>query len=300
MRIDLFWNNLSQSIVRGSSYGAFLLPLLFAACANENLDQSQELGPLRILALKASTPEVTIGTASTSITPWVSDFTHGGDAGRSWSFSWATCPDPGIPYGAEPRCDASTIIQQGSGTIAAGTLLAANAYTSPLPAITITIPNATTSFWTNRNAISQSNGVPLIFQFTLNAGSETTTGFRRILVTSKVIGLNSNPNLTDITVDGASIAGGGGSLPLVEKEILPVLGGGSQESYSLITTNGTILSKNESLTVSWFTTAGEFQFDRTDTSTSNTWTPPSSGTPRAILFLRDDRGGVSDPLSIGF
>ena len=156
-------------------------------------------------------------------------------------------------------------------------------------------------FWTSRTSVEKTNGVPLIFEFTLTAGSDTTTAIRRILITSRTSGLNTNPTLSDVTLGGSSVAGLGGALPATEQDLTPVLGAGSAESYSVITQTGTTLNKTENLTVSWFTTSGEFQFNRTDGTSSNTFTPPTDGsTPKALLFLRDDRGGVSDALTIGF
>ncbi|MEN9722739.1 MAG: hypothetical protein RJB38_725 [Pseudomonadota bacterium] len=293
MLIDLFSNK---------RQGAFLALFLLSGCGSDLLDESQELGPLRVLALIASSPEVNMGTASTSITPWVSDFTQG--ATRSgYSYSWATCPDPGIAYGAAPQCStASTLESGGPVAIAPGTLTAGNAYTGVATgagAITINIPSSSSSFWTSRSLIEKTNGVALIFEFTLTTGTETARSFRRILVKSAGAS-NTNPLLTDVTVDSVSIAGATGSFPSTEKKLAPIIGAGSQESYTTLTTAGTVLNKTETLTVSWFTTAGEFQFNRTDSSSSNRFTPPESGAPKGLVFLRDDRGGVSAPITIGF
>ncbi len=280
---------------------AALTLVTLSACGNDNLDETQQLGPLRVLALIASSPEVNIGGGSVNITPWISDFDRGGEAGRSWSYSWKTCADSGIAFGAEPECSSDAVLQSGGPTtVAGGVLNLANAFTAPAVAsIAVTIPAATDAFWTTRNDLEKTNGVPLIFQFTLTAGSETVTSFRRILV--KAAGAsNTNPTLSGVTVDGASIAGGGGALPTTEKAVVPVIDAGSQQSYSVVTTNGTTLNKTEVLTVSWFTTLGEFQFNRTDGASENTFTPPDSGTPKAIVFLRDDRGGISAPVTIGF
>lgn len=63
-----------------------------------------------------------------------------------------------------------------------------------------------------------------------------------------------------------------------------------------------VTMRREALTVSWFTTAGAFDADRTsraedDTATTsdNGWTAPTTATPGVLIWavFRDDRGGVS-------
>jgi hypothetical protein len=61
-----------------------------------------------------------------------------------------------------------------------------------------------------------------------------------------------------------------------------------------------IVMQTESLRLAWFTTAGQFQFDatgrsstETETFTRNTWTAPSQAGPVHFwTVLRDDRGGI--------
>ncbi|HSO36553.1 MAG TPA: hypothetical protein VLT33_28705, partial [Labilithrix sp.] len=63
----------------------------------------------------------------------------------------------------------------------------------------------------------------------------------------------------------------------------------------------TIVTRRESLRVSWFTTAGSFDRDRTgrtaeepETFTENTWAAPDEARPvRLWVVLRDARGGVA-------
>jgi hypothetical protein len=196
-----------------------------------------------------------------------------------------TCPDPGIPYGAEPEC--SVTLNSGSGTITS--LNSANAYTALAQAgISITAPAEAAPFWTARTAIEQQNGVPLIFQITVTAGSDSVRAFRRINVTSRG---TRNPKPSAITAISPA------TLPTSEGKVSPVFSE-TADSYSVTTSDGTTISRTEKLTVSWYTTAGEFKFNRTDGASANTWTPPTSGSARVFLFLRDDRGGVSDAFSL--
>jgi hypothetical protein len=74
------------------------------------------------------------------------------------------------------------------------------------------------------------------------------------------------------------------------------------ESYALFdVANQVITTRRESLRVSWFTTAGTYERDRSgrtedepETFTENTWTAPDEARTSHLSFvLRDSRGGVS-------
>ena len=74
------------------------------------------------------------------------------------------------------------------------------------------------------------------------------------------------------------------------------------ETYALFDVqNEAVVTKRESLRVSWFTTAGTYDHDRTgrtelepETFTENVWTAPDdAGTSHLSFVLRDARGGVS-------
>ncbi|MBU6376406.1 MAG: hypothetical protein KGQ59_10450, partial [Bdellovibrionales bacterium] len=87
--------------------------------------------------------------------------------------------------------------------------------------------------------------------------------------------------------------------PSSEQPLTPVLGS-TADNYTVISSTGETLNRTEKLTVSWFTTDGEFEFSRTDAASSNKWTPPQTGTPRGLVIFRDDRGGMSAPIQVGF
>jgi hypothetical protein len=290
----------SGSAARGGSRGirgAFLAIALFslAACGNDNLDESQQLGPLRVLALIADRPEVTIDDATpVIITGWISDYDKGGEPGRSLTYSYASCPDPGVAYGVEPRCPDDSRISFGGGSIDGTQLTSVNAYTAA--AFTQGVPIPTTAFapwnlyWSSRTAAEKANGVAILVTFTISSGTEQTTAFRRITVTTRTgAALNQN----SLAITGISPA----TLPTSEGKVSPTLVA-TADNYSVTTSNGTVVNRTEKLTVSWYTTAGEFKFNRTDGSSANTWTPPDNGTAKVFLFLRDDRGGVSDAFSL--
>lgn len=285
----------SSPWIRSLVLGLALLGL--AGCGNNNLDESQQLGPLRVLALVAALPETTFDPAGSSVlvTAWVSDYDKGGQPGRSLQYGYAVCPDPGIAYGVEPRCPTATLLSSEDGIpIDGSSMTSLNAYTAPVFTRNIPIPPTTNPswnlYWSSKTAAEKSNGVAILVTFTISSGTEETTAFRRITITTRTgAALNQN----SLAITGITPA----SLPTTEGKISPTLVA-TADNYSVTTSDGTVVNRTEKLTVSWYTTAGEFKFNRTDGASANTWTPPGSGTPKIFLFLRDDRGGVSDAFSL--
>jgi hypothetical protein len=273
-----------------------LASLLLGGCGNDNLDESQQLGPLRVLALVADRPEVTIDDATpVSITAWISDYDKGGQPGRSLQYDYAVCPDPGIAYGVEPRCPTATRLSFGDSVpIDVSPMTSLNAYTAALFTQAVIIPTTAVApwnlYWSSKTAAEKSNGVALLVTFRISSGSEETTAFRRITITTRS-GAALNQNSLAITGITPS------SLPTSEGKVSPNLAA-TADNYTITTSDGTVVNRTEKLTVSWYTTAGEFKFNRTDGGSANTWTPPTSGTAKVFLFLRDDRGGVSDAFSL--
>jgi hypothetical protein len=273
-----------------------LLPLFALGCANENLPSSQELGPLRVLGLIADKPEANEGD-TVQVIPIISDFSAASTSGpRTLAYSWKFCADPGVALGVTPSCS-GTLIGSGSGSITVSeaplTTLPFSGKASSDP-INLTIPAGVLAAISPEQA---SNGVPLVFTFELSAGSEVTRAFRRIIVTTRTgAQLNTPVSLTSLS---GLTSGSPSTFPTTEAKLTPVLAS-SAETYTVISTTGENLTRTEKLTVSWFTTAGEFEFSRTDGSSPNTWTPPESGTALGLIILRDDRGGVSDPITIGY
>lgn len=286
MRIDLCWN---RTIIGAGLVAAGLL----GSCGNDNLPKPQKLGPLRVLGLISSNPEINDGTSTPiTITPVISDTTGAGS--RSIAFSWKVCPDPGVALGISPACT-STLLSSGSGSIAVtDPPLTTAPYSGATTTFGFTLP---TNLLSGVAASQASNGVAVLVTYDLTAGSETTSSFRRIIVTSRST-LNTNVSITSIAgLSGAGTPGSG--FPASETDLTPSLGS-TADSYTVISSTGETLTRTEKLTVSWFTTDGEFEFSRTDGSNSNKWTPPTGGTPRGLAILRDDRGGMSTPFTIGF
>jgi hypothetical protein len=270
--------------------------LALAACGSDALPKPQELGPLRVLGLSADKPEANEGDAVT-ITPIVSDYSYASESGaRALDYAWEFCADPGIAFGASPICG-STILS-GSGSIPASEApLNTPIFSGAVEAarqISVTVPAGILAAVSSAQA---SNGVALLFTYTLSAGSDSARAFRRIIVTSRTgAALNGPVSISSIT---GLVAGTPLTFPTEKSDLTPVLAS-SAESYTVVSSTGATLTRTEKLTVSWYTTDGEFEFSRTDGDSSNSWTPPDSGTPLGLAILRDDRGAVSLPIEIGF
>ena len=114
---------------------------------------------------------------------------------------------------------------------------------------------------------------------------------------------NANPKLLPIEahVDGSAVSWDAiprGAHVLLRASWPPE----DAESYALFDMrNQAIVTRRESLRVSWFTTAGSFDRDRTgrtedeqETFTENTWSAPDDARTTHLWFvLRDSRGGLS-------
>lgn len=290
MRIDLCSSKSGVSLSRALMLGIF--SALASSCGSDNLPKPEKLGPLRVLGLIASTPEVAATGATVNIIPVISD-TDGGT--RILNYEWKSCLDPGVALGATPTCEGQTAISAPDSNTLNRTSTQLQNYpftgSATNDSYNVVIPG---TLLTAKTAFEKFNGIAVLVTFKLmvDGTSESTSAFRRILVRDTTLNptpLNSKP----ATPSGIT------SLPASETDLTPTLTETSQ-TYSVLSTTGAVLSRTEKLTVSWFTTDGEFEFSRTDGASSNKWTPPTSGSPVGLILLRDDRGGLSDPLTIGF
>ena len=111
-------------------------------------------------------------------------------------------------------------------------------------------------------------------------------------------------DLVDAVGDRQSLEGGTPSVPAgATVTVEASLGAGSEETFPVFDpVSQALLDQQESLSLSWFVTAGTFEHDRTGlaagdtaTTTSNRWTAPAQA-PATIylwLVLRDSRGGTA-------
>ncbi len=275
------------------------LLISLAGCGADDLPDYTRLGGLRILALRADTPEVNPG-ATVQVTAVVSDLPNSGSAGeRNLTFAAEGCIDPGVGLGASPSCAGRPDrVSLGAGAIP-GLGSPSNTFTGEAPALSVVIPPAILA---GRSPQAQYNGVAYLVFYTVTATDPSTgatsqlTSFRRILASTRAV-KNSNPVLNDVLAGNqgfqaylTGLSFGAGPISLV-----PALGSGSSESYTEKLEDGSDLPRQETLTTTWFLSDGDMKRFRTDADAPNTWTPPASKPSRpGLVFLvvtRDGRGG---------
>lgn len=252
---------------------------LLLSCNNEPIKVYSELNSLRILDIAVNTPEVnTFNSAVTiSVQPLISDV-NGGTASIDVTVDF--CLDPGIAFGAEARCDGSNALSQSF------TPNSAVQRTELGPSFSRSLVFPSTIF-DLASAAARFNGIAGLVTVTAVRGSESIRSFRRVLFSEKSSGLNSNPILTDILVNGSPWA-----LPAAKATLTAQISSGSAENYQFRTENGDLRSLVENLDISWFSSKGTFKNTRTDGDQSNEWTP-EVGSGVLVIVLRDGRGGSS-------
>ncbi len=269
----------------------FFVLYLVVGCSTDTFPKYIALTGLRVLALQASTPEISPGTAVT-ITPYISDINNAGP----WTYSAEGCFDPGISYGATPSCtdSATRTVFASSQTITSSLLTASNVYSNSVDSFTV--PAAQTALiHSGRSAIDTYNGVNYLVVYTIsNSSGEIVKSFRRIVVTdSSKSTKNSNPTTSDLLANGSTL----GTLSANSSYTLAAsYSATSAETYTYKDSSGTLVSATESLLTTWFITDGSMKYYRTSQGDSNTYTTPSSypssRKSSVIAVTRDSRGGV--------
>lgn len=259
---------------------------LFIACGGDDFPEQSELSGLRVLAITADTPEIN-NAATVTLTPLIS-FVDGGNT--TLDYSWEACPDPGIDFGAELNCDSSpaAVKLSGSSTFAmAG--LAANYYTGYATNISIAVPTAAFTYLGTLNSDIQYNGLDYVVIITYSdQGSDAQLKtVKRIKLSTKAGGdLNTNPSFGTIQNNGSNLV----AYPTSEGTFT-ISSPSNPQSYDLQTNVG-LRSFNEDMFISWYSSTGEYLFNRTDVGENNTFTP-SGSTGVFVAIYRDGRGGVA-------
>jgi hypothetical protein len=255
---------------------------LVASCSNSDLPDYFKLGSLRVLTIKATPSEVnpTSGPVNVTITPLVTDLAG---AGRALHYQLETCLDPGVSVGATPNCGADPAKTTQSGDLT----LSAPKFTEAVAALTVSVPQ---SVFSNRSAIERFNGVAYLvtYQVTTDSG-EVSKSFKRIIATERTP-VNVAPTISALQLsDGTAVT----SLPKTESTIIPILNG-SAESYNVKLSDGSLDTRTENLTTSWFVSDGSMKYSRTVGGNLNQYTPPESTTLPLfmVIVVRDNRGGT--------
>jgi hypothetical protein len=235
-----------------------LISLFFVSCGDDNFTERSKLGELRVLALSADTPEINSATTVT-LTPLIS-YVEGGDT--TLNYEWEACPDPGIDFGAEVSCDSSPAALKltGSGSFST-TALSGSFYTGNSDDILLSIPPDAFVYLSTLSSDLQYNGINYLFVFQLRDSGNTvsTKAIKRIKLSTKPTPeLNVNPSMGAIQFEGASLT----TYPDRKGE-MSVSSLSSSENYNEITNVG-LKAFSEKMYVSWFSSSGEFLYDRTD------------------------------------
>jgi hypothetical protein len=264
--------------MRALRYGlAAALALVAGGCTTHPDPPVSFIVGLRVLAVVADPPQVAPGaTSQLSILAVDTD-------GQPISAQWSRCTlAPRTGEAVNPGCvtGTSALVPIGSGL-----------------SIPFEMPQVTAA---DLGAPDASNGVyvPLVAQVT--AGAQAVMVVYRLRLADGQPP-NMNPEIASIDVIGA----GGASTPIDPATPFPVTAGeqltlsatlapGSAQTYTAV--DGT--TRTETITVSWFSTAGAFSVQKTGASQPNTVLDLSKDPPTAAgnidLFAvaHDERGGV--------
>ncbi|MDA8793809.1 hypothetical protein N9N67_11225 [Bacteriovoracaceae bacterium] len=267
-----------------------ILSLLFLLSCSEGMQKKYyRLEDLRILAMITDNPEVNSVQAIT-VTPIIS-YPDGGST--TLDISYEGCLDPGITYGEELDCDKGIADTRVSGTYTYNTSnLGTNSnYTGAVTPFSFTLPAINFVLLNSLTTKAAFNGIDYLIYITVidqNNSSQEIEVLKRIKLSSKTSGLNTNPTITGtIQADGVNLT----SYPSSKVE-LTVGGLSDPESYELETDVG-LETIEENMQVTWFTNAGSLQYTRSVNNDPNEYDPRSNSGGTIVAIYRDNRGGIT-------
>lgn len=255
-----------------------LILFLNSSCMDSDLPEYVKLDKLRILALEVDQPEVAAGSAVT-VTPYISA------VGATFPLSYTAkfCLDPSFGFGSEPTCEGL------AGPTSSGTINSISDNVGAVATVGVTVP-ASGVIFAGRSSQDQFNGIAYLMIYTVSDSSgQQVRGFRRIIVSSKPT-KNTNPVISNFLVNGSATATYPTSVSNLSLSLTPA----STESYQEQLTDGSQVTRTETLQTTWFITSGEVKFFRTLGSDSTEYTPASPVPSGAsiIAVTRDGRGGI--------
>lgn len=254
-----------------------LFSLMQTACMESDLPEYVKLDKLRVLALEVNTPEVDANTAVT-VTPYVS----GVGATFPLSYEAKFCLDPSFGFGAEPTCEGL------AGPTASGSIPSIADHVGAVATVAVTVP-ASGLIYAGRSLQDQFNGIPYLMIYTISDSSgQSVRAFRRILVSTKST-KNTNPVIQNFLVNGSATT----TYPTAVSDLSLSFSSGA-ESYLEQASDGSQVTRTETLQTTWFITSGEVNFFRTVGTDSTEYTPASPVPSGAsiIAVTRDSRGGI--------
>jgi hypothetical protein len=267
-----------------NSLCVFSLCITAVSCGNDDFPERSKLGGLRVLSISADTPEINASTTVT-LSPVIS-FVDGGNT--TLNYTWEACPDPGLDFGADVNCDSSAIAlkQTGSGTFNTSAL-SGSFFTGVATSISVPVSAGVFTYFSSLDSDLQFNGIDyiVVIKYKDQSSEAKIEVLKRIRLTSKTSGLNINPSFGSITFNNSALL----AYPTAEGDIT-ISSPSAAETYSRITNVG-LKSFSEEMYISWYSSSGEYLFNRTDVGEDNTFTPEGS-TGVFVAVYRDGRGGV--------
>jgi hypothetical protein len=258
------------------------MTLLLSCGCNSNFDKASHISGLRVLGVRAEPPEVAPG-ATTTLTPLIFD-----SVSETATIDWAFCTKSSGPSGPaiDPDClnneTAPYLVPLGSGLT-----------------ITATVPMLTLSDF---GAPDETEGVYLPVRARIRTPSDAIDAIYQLRIHLAPTVPNQNPTLTGL------FQGDGTAMPLDEKTPVPVQANGqlmlhsgftdaSKESYPILDSMMNVKMVPETLSLSWYASAGSFSDDSAGPDVPNTYTAdtnlPASGSAIDLFVVgRDDRGGI--------
>lgn len=278
----------------GSRRALALLLCAFGLGCSSNDDPASYVTGLRVLAIKAEPPDIAVGAAAT-VTALVSS-----DNGAAVDVVWQQCVDPPLSGDA---INLDCITQKSADflqTVGDGLSVVA---TMPAAAATLTRPDSSGGLY-----------LPLIARASAGADAVTASYLLRL---NQGMAANNNPALSELFVvsgnSGETLTAVDDATPLVvsAKERITLRAAfvpGSAEVYQIDDTTGSTTTSRtvtETLSVSWFATAGTFADAQTGSDVPDTvWhldqtsngpsvhLPASGQTIDLWAVGRDERGGT--------
>lgn len=245
-----------------------LLILLCVACGDDKFRKVEKLEPgFRVLGIVASQPEIS-AAVTVNLEVLASNINGSGTVNGTYE----ACIDPGISRGARVSCAHDPSKQTGSYSITFGPSgVAAGA------PVGIAVPDVRIG----RNVRDRFNGVGYIVIFSFIDGGQTSTAFKRILVSDRPV-VNINPGT--ITINPVGLPTDGTRLTATASN--------PRQVYDVINVDGSVETRTEQYEVAWYTNSGEFDNSKARIDEDVEFkgkTPPTF----IMSIVRDERGGLS-------
>ncbi len=251
-----------------------ILFLFLLGCAGDQLPKYALVNNLRVLGLKAATPEISPGGTIGVVSALVLDPDGGG---RTITYEWVGCLETTTSSTTRYTCENATDrVSLGSGSSSTGGV--------------VTIPaTALDNFSTSRAF----NGINYIVAVTVTAGSETIRAFKRIVISTNPT-KNSNPTISGIIRAGATLANGNSMGTATD--LTADISNASYETYTYKDSGGTSQTSQEDILITWFYTEGSMDVSRTfGRNHLNHWIPPTTKQRTNVtlaIVINDGRGGI--------